>query len=142
MAIVLLGGCCWFKPETTLAGKGSRDKAVECLGLKPCWEGHVPSASTMVGRRCRSNIFIAGQTSEMGGRCGPGLMASLNSYLIEIMTEFFQIARMSTQATERLRSSVRKARPCKFERSYALQRQYNGTRNLSNLFPNIRLARL
>ena len=31
---------------------------------------------------------------------------------IRIMTEFFQIAGISTQATERLKSSIRKARPC------------------------------
>ena len=66
MAIVLLGGLHWLKPESTLAEMGSRADVVECLGLKPCWEGSVPSASTMDGRRSRSNIFTAWQSSEMG----------------------------------------------------------------------------
>ena len=66
MAIVLLGGLRWLKPETTLAEMGSRAEAVECLGLKPFWEERVTSASTMNGRRRCSNIFIAWQSSDMG----------------------------------------------------------------------------
>ena len=64
MAMVLLGGLCWLKPETTLAEMGSRAEAVECLGLKPCWEGIVPSSSTMDRRRSRFSIFTAGQSIE------------------------------------------------------------------------------
>ena len=65
MAMVLLEGLRWLKPETTLAEMGSRAKAAECLGLKPCWKGRVPSASTMAGRMSRSRIFTAGQSSEI-----------------------------------------------------------------------------
>ena len=61
MAIVLLGGLRWLKPETTLAEIGSRAEVVKCLCLKPCCQERVPSASTMVGRRSRSRIFAAGQ---------------------------------------------------------------------------------
>ena len=66
MAIVLVGGLRWLKPKATLSEMGSRDEAVECLGLNPCWEERVPNASMMDGRRGRSNIFTAGQSSEMG----------------------------------------------------------------------------
>ena len=66
MAMVLIGGLRWLKPDTTLAEMGSRAEAVEGLDLKPCWEGRVPSASTMAGRMSRSRIFTAGQSSEMG----------------------------------------------------------------------------
>ena len=64
-------------PETTLAEMGGRAEAVECLGLKPCWERRVPSASTMDGRMSRSSIFTVGQSSEMGCRRGPALVASM-----------------------------------------------------------------
>ena len=50
MTMVLLGGLRWLRPETTLEKIGSRAEAVECLSLRPSWEGHVPSASTMDGR--------------------------------------------------------------------------------------------
>ena len=66
IAIILLGGLRWLKPEVTLAVMGSMAKAVECLCLKPCFEGRVPSASMMDGRGSHSNIFTARQSSEMG----------------------------------------------------------------------------
>ena len=65
MAIVLLDGLCWLKPETSLAEMGSRPEAVECLCWKPCLEVRVPSASTIDGKRNRSNIFNAWQNSEV-----------------------------------------------------------------------------
>ena len=46
--------------------EASRAEAVECLGLKPFWEGRVASSSTMAGRMSRSRIFTAGRSSEMG----------------------------------------------------------------------------
>ena len=111
MAMVLLGGLRWLKPETTLAEMGSRAEAVECLFLKPCWKEQVPSASTMAGRMSRSRIFTAGQSSEKGWQerpCSRGFPA----FSIRIMRELFKIAGMLIPATERLKSSVRKAKPC------------------------------
>ena len=58
IAIALLG-------ETTLTEMGE-DRGGGMLWFKPYWEEHVPSASTMNGRRSRSNIFTDGQSSEMG----------------------------------------------------------------------------
>ena len=66
MAMVLLGGFCWLKLETTLAEMGSRAEVVECLGLKLCWEGWVSSAFTMDGRMSRSSIFTARQNRKTG----------------------------------------------------------------------------
>ena len=94
MAMVLLGGLRWLKPETTLSEMGSRAEAVECLSLKPCWEERVPSASMMDGRVSRSNIFV------------------FAAFRIGIMMEFFQIVGMLMPATERMKSSVRKAKSC------------------------------
>ena len=79
MSIVLLGGIRWLKPDTTLAEMGSRAEAVECLGLKPCWEERVPSDPTIDRRRSRSNIFTAWQSSEMGVRSDSGLVTPLPS---------------------------------------------------------------
>ena len=62
MAIVVLGGLRWLKPETALAEMGSRAEMVKCLGLKPCWDRRVPSASMVDGTWCRSNII----SSEIG----------------------------------------------------------------------------
>ena len=37
----------------------------ECLSLKPCWEGSVPSTSTIVGKWSCSSIFTVGKSSKM-----------------------------------------------------------------------------
>ena len=49
LAIVLLGGLSWLKPETNLAEIGSRAKVVDCLGSNyaAVLEGRVPSTSTI-----------------------------------------------------------------------------------------------
>ena len=47
LAIVLLGGLRWLKPESTISEMGSKAEAVECLVLKPYWEGRAPNASMM-----------------------------------------------------------------------------------------------
>ena len=66
MAIVLLGGFLSLNPDTVLAASGIRAETVECLGLKPCWEGRVLSASTMDGRIRLSKILAAGHNREIG----------------------------------------------------------------------------
>ena len=90
MAMVLLGGLCWLKPETTLAEMGSRAEAVECLGLKPCWEGRVPSY-LHDGQEEEPLQYLHSRAEHRG----------FPAFKIGIMTEFFQIAGISTPATER-----------------------------------------
>ena len=53
-----LEGC---HPQIPQGQMGSRAEVAECLRLKPCWEGRVPSASTISGRMSHSRIFTAGQ---------------------------------------------------------------------------------
>ena len=55
---------------------------------------------------------LPGRAVRWGGRSDPALMNGFPAFKIRIMMEFFLIARMSTPATERLKSSVREARPC------------------------------
>ena len=82
MEIVLLGSLRWLKPETTLVEMGSRAEILECLGLKPCWKGRIPSAFTKVGRRSRAPVsLMPGKAARWGGRNGPVNAASLLSRL-------------------------------------------------------------
>ena len=108
MHIVLLGGLRWLKQETSLAEMGSRAEAVEFLGLKPCWEGRVEYP---VPPR-RTVYFLPVRAERLGGRRGPPWSLGFPVFKIGIMTEFFQIAGMSTPATERLKNSIKKVRPC------------------------------
>ena len=69
--------------------------------VPPQWTGGgAPPISSLPGREVR-----------WGGRSGPGLLA-FPAINIGIMMGFFQIAGMSTKGTERLKSSIRKVRPC------------------------------
>ena len=95
-------------PETTLAELGSWAESVECLGLKPCWEGRVPSASAMDRRRAAPISLLPGRAVRWEQPWSRGFPA----FKIRIMKQFFQIAGISTPATERLKSSVRKTRLC------------------------------
>ena len=93
-----IGDFCWLKSETTLAEIGSRVEVVECLCLKPCWEGRVPRASTMV-KRATTGSSLTGKAMRLGGRSVLVCMASHRD-CIGMMTEFFQIDRISTLANE------------------------------------------
>ena len=67
-------------------------------------------ASTMDGRRSAKISSLPGRAGRWA--VGVALVTWLLCLQIRIMTEFFQIAGMSTPATDRLKSSIRKARPC------------------------------
>ena len=65
IAIDLLEGLPWLKPETTLSEIGSRADVVECLYLNLGCEGRKHRNSAIVGGRSRSKIFANGQSSEI-----------------------------------------------------------------------------
>ena len=64
----------------TLAEIESRVETVECLSLKPCWEGCVPSAFHNGGENePLQYLHCRGRAVRWGGRSDPGLEASLPS---------------------------------------------------------------
>ena len=93
-----------LRPETTLAEMEYRAEAVECLGLKSCFEERVPNASLIYGRRSSSNFFTAGgRAVRWGGSSDLGLVTSLPSKS-GLRRSSSKFAGMSTPATESCRA--------------------------------------
>ena len=80
MAIVLLEGFCWLKPETSLAELGSRVVEVECHDSKPCWKNKFlnPLRRSRGGAAPRS--LLPSRGARLDGRNGTILKASLFQY--------------------------------------------------------------
>ena len=66
IAIVLVGGRRWLKPEAMVWVRGSRADVVEWRERKPCWESASGSAAVRKGRSRRSSTVTAGHRREMG----------------------------------------------------------------------------
>ena len=65
-AVVLAGGLSSLNPSAIAADSGRSAVVVECLDLKPCWEGWVGREDFRKGRRSRSRTLAVGERSEIG----------------------------------------------------------------------------
>ena len=65
-AAVREAGLFWLKPTAMEVVRGRRAVVVECLALKPCWEGFTGKEEVRAGSRSLSKILEAGHNREIG----------------------------------------------------------------------------